>query len=89
MKKISYSLYLLAGILIAAFTINSCVPASSLAGKSGAQLWGENCQRCHNTPPPAVFNNSQWDVVGVHMRLRANLTQEEEKKIIDFLKSAN
>lgn len=57
--------------------------------KSGAQLWGENCVRCHNIPSPTSYNDVDWSTIGLHMRVRANLTDEETKKIFDFLKAAN
>jgi len=57
--------------------------------KSGAQLWGENCVRCHSTPSPSAYNDTDWDVIGMHMRIRANLTAVESYKIFEFLKSAN
>lgn len=57
--------------------------------KSGAQLWGENCVRCHNAPPPQTYTNAQWTTIGQHMRVRANISQKEVDKIITFIKSAN
>ncbi|MEO8795060.1 MAG: hypothetical protein ABI390_06300 [Daejeonella sp.] len=60
-----------------------------MADKSGAQLWAENCARCHNAPPPGEFNNDNWEIVGRHMQVRANMTQKDMDKIIAFLKSAN
>ena len=54
--------------------------------KGGAQLWAENCQRCHNTRSPSSYNDAQWEVAMMHMRVRANLTPEEHKKILAFLK---
>ncbi len=57
--------------------------------KSGAQLWGENCIRCHNTPSPASYNDTDWKTIELHMRVRANLTKDESKKIFEFLRSAN
>jgi mono/diheme cytochrome c family protein len=61
----------------------------SAAEKSGAQLWGENCIRCHNIRSPGNYSPAQWDVVMMHMRVRANLTPEEHKKILAFLKSGS
>lgn len=55
--------------------------------KSGAQLWAENCQRCHITRSPSSYNDAQWEVGMMHMRVRVNLTPEEHKKILQFLKS--
>lgn len=57
--------------------------------KGGAQLWGENCVRCHNAPPPQAYSNEQWDVIKQHMRIRTNITQEKMEKIIAFIKSSN
>ena len=57
--------------------------------KSGAQLWSDNCMRCHNSRPPQEFSDAQWDVVVHHMRLRANLTGDEARKIAEFLKASH
>ena len=59
----------------------------SATEKSGAQLWAENCIRCHNIRSPSNYSPAQWEVVMMHMRVRANLTPEEHKKILEFLKS--
>lgn len=57
--------------------------------KSGAQLWGETCNRCHLAPSPADYNDTDWETISLHMRVRANLTEKESNKILEFLKSAN
>jgi hypothetical protein len=59
------------------------------ARESGAQLWAENCMRCHNLRSPETYSSAQWEVAVHHMRLRANLTGEEAQKITTFLKSAS
>jgi hypothetical protein len=58
-------------------------------GKGGAELWAENCVRCHNIRSPSSYSPAQWEVVMMHMRVRANLTPEEHKKILEFLKSGS
>jgi hypothetical protein len=68
---------------------NGCSISKKVSDKSGIQLWGENCARCHNAPGPGEFNNDNWEIVGMHMRVRANLIQPDVDKIIDFLKSSN
>ncbi len=89
MKKIPIIISLFA-LLMVVFIAVRCSTTSSLAeAKSGAQLWGENCLRCHNAPSPETFSDSEWDVVVMHMRVRANLTENEAVKIADFLKTAN
>jgi nitrate/TMAO reductase-like tetraheme cytochrome c subunit len=57
--------------------------------KGGAELWAENCSRCHNIRPPQSFSSSQWQAVVHHMRQRANLTGQEARAITAFLQSAN
>jgi hypothetical protein len=61
--------------------------SAGTTGKSGAQLWAENCVRCHNIRSPSSLSPVQWEVAMMHMRVRANLTPEEHKKILEFLKS--
>ncbi len=69
--------------------ISSCAATKEIADKSSTQLWGENCMRCHNTPPSSAYNNTQWETISMHMKLRANLTDLESEKILEFLKSSN
>lgn len=76
-------------ILKGANSDNSTVGPLIANGKGGAQLWGENCVRCHNAPPPTAYGDDQWTVIGQHMRVRANITRDETEKIIEFMKNAN
>ena len=66
--------------------LNSCTVSQKITAKSGAQLWSENCQRCHNTPPPSTFSPEKWETIGLHMQSRALLTEKEKEKIVAFLK---
>ena len=66
--------------------MNSCKVSQKVAAKSGAQLWTENCQRCHNTPSPSTFSPEQWETIGLHMQSRALLSNKERDKIIEFMK---
>lgn len=59
------------------------------SGKGAAQLWSENCARCHNSRSPSSYSDAEWDVAVHHMRVRACLTAEEHKKIVEFLKAGN
>ena len=59
------------------------------SGNGGAQLWMENCMRCHNLRQPRERSDREWDIIVHHMRVRANLTAEEHRLIVAFLKSAN
>jgi len=55
----------------------------------GAQLWKDNCIRCHNFRPPRSFSDNQWSVIMMHMRVRAHLTGGESRQILKFLQAAN
>ncbi len=68
-------------------------PAAADAASAGpppdaAQVWAENCGRCHNLRPPHEFDYDQWQVIVEHMRLRATLTADECRTILAFLKAA-
>ena len=64
------------------------ISSDSYMGLSGEELWSNNCLRCHNIRPPTMYTNAQWDVIVHHMRLRANITGQEQRAIVEFLKSA-
>ena len=64
------------------------VSNDSYRGLSGEELWSNNCLRCHNIRPPTMYSDAQWDVIVHHMRLRANITGQEQRAIVEFLKSA-
>ena len=84
-KKLSVlSLLVLMAVSIAV-SMNSCTASQKISMKQGAQLWAENCQRCHNTPSPSTFSPEKWETIGLHMQSRALLTETEKNKIVDFL----
>ncbi|MFI5157004.1 MAG: cytochrome c [Chitinophagales bacterium] len=87
-KHIIISLGLFFVMATAAIVISSCAVSQKVQNKTGVQLWGENCGRCHNAPGPGEFNTSNWDIIGRHMRVRTNITENEEKMIIEYLKSS-
>jgi cytochrome c1 len=78
---------MITGIAILLFiSASGCFTSQKVAAKGGAQLWAENCQRCHNTPSPSSFSPDQWQTIGLHMQTRAQLTDAERDKIVAFLK---
>ena len=70
-------------------TTNGNTPGTATPAKAGAELWAQNCVRCHNARSPDNYSDAQWEVVGMHMRVRANLTGEEQRVIVAFLKNAH
>jgi hypothetical protein len=71
------------------YNLSGCSASKSVQAKSGVQLWGENCVRCHNAPSPTRYSDRDWSVILTHMRMTANLTEAEEAKIREYLQSAN
>jgi hypothetical protein len=61
----------------------------SQTANAGLKLWAQKCARCHNVPSPTDFSDHEWEVIGLHMRVRAYLTGKETEAIIRFLKSTN
>jgi hypothetical protein len=86
-KYIIISFVVLIVSLCSSVLITSCAVSQKVQNKTGVQLWGENCGRCHNAPGPGEFSAANWEIVGRHMRVRTNITETEEKKIIDYLKT--
>ena len=67
---------------------SGAVSSDSYMGLTGEELWSNNCLRCHNIRPPTMYGDAQWDVIVHHMRLRANITGQEQRAIVEFLKSS-
>jgi hypothetical protein len=59
------------------------------SGKGFAQMWAENCIRCHNSRDPRTYTDAEWTVAMHQMRVRANLTAEEHRAILEYLKASN
>ncbi len=76
--------------ILASLLISACSSSENASvRKSGAQIWGQSCVRCHNAPSPTTFSDMQWETIGQHMRIRANLTSKQAEKVVEFLKMAN
>jgi cytochrome c5 len=71
----------------AATGASASADATLASGKGGAQLWTENCSRCHNVRSPDYYSRGQWAIVAQHMRVRGYLTGEEERQITAFLQA--
>ena len=57
--------------------------------KGGAELWVDNCARCHSLRSPETYSDAEWEVSMLHMRIRANLTADEYRAILEFLEAGN
>jgi hypothetical protein len=61
--------------------------ADAGAVRGRTQIWAENCARCHNQRPMRGYNTAQREIVMHHMRVRANLTGDEQQRILEMLDS--
>ena len=52
-------------------------------GKSGEQVFNDNCLRCH-TPPMTISPRITGTVI-MHMRTRARLSQEDQERLLKYL----
>lgn len=81
--------FLLAGCSTPAPAAGTDPSKTASSSHNGATLWAQNCGHCHNIRSPDFYSDMQWNVVMLHMRIRANLTGEEHRQILAFLKSAH
>lgn len=81
----------IAGIFLTfAFYLIGCKATEKVVTeKSGAELWSQQCSRCHNMPDPTAYQDDKWETVSMHMKVRANISDKEIKLIKEFLQSAN
>ena len=90
-KRIVFAL-IVAGLLVAGCMAGNrptTQPAEQASARTGAQLWSDNCSRCHWARPPQSYSDAQWQAVVHHMRLRADLTGQEQRKITEFLQASH
>jgi len=64
-------------------------PATTGDYTRGVQRWAENCARCHNMRDTKEFRDDQWKVIVTHMRVRAGLTGQDARDILEFLQKSN
>lgn len=56
--------------------------------RRGARLWPIYCNTCHNARPGADFSPVEWNMIIMHMRTQANLTGEDARAVLEYLKSS-
>jgi cytochrome c5 len=94
-NKLNIKRVLCATILIGMFSLGpSALRAEESSDKTGdfsrgAKVWSENCTRCHNMRDPKEFNDELWSPIVTHMRLRAGLTGQEARDVLQFLRQSN
>lgn len=58
-------------------------PAPAASPDRGQQVFAENCSRCHNSPEG--FSSRISGTIARHMRVRANLSNEDYQALRQFL----
>lgn len=58
-------------------------PARPQADLDGQKIFDQNCSRCHNAPEG--FSTRISGTVIRHMRVRANLSRQQEEALLRFL----
>ena len=53
---------------------------------NGAEVFNNNCARCHNARSLDEFSLQEWEVIMPHMREKAHLTGKETDAVMDFIR---
>lgn len=81
------------GVIVLSALLSSAALAAEPPKKGdvarGARAWGENCVRCHNARDPKEMTDAQWKTTVYHMRVRAGLTGQQVRDILEFLQKSN
>lgn len=80
--------------LKAAVVLSVLLPVSAYgqdptAIAEGAQVYGNNCARCHVARASSERSDVEWSVIVMHMRARANLTRSQAAAVLAFLQATN
>ena len=57
--------------------------------RRGAKMWSAYCGKCHNPRPGGEFNRLEWDILMLHMRVRANLPARDSEALRVYLRQAH
>ena len=55
--------------------------------REGAKLWSVYCNTCHNARPGSEKAPYEWDLIMMHMRSLENMTPDNAKAILEYLKA--
>src|SRR5512134_1395727 len=82
MRTMKHSALLVGVLAIAALWS----PTESVAQRSGVEIWGAVCGRCHLIQPPDRYTAKDWDAIATHMTVTARLTTAQGEAILAFLR---
>ncbi len=55
----------------------------------GAQVFANNCARCHQARAGSERTDLEWIAIVAHMRARANFTKSQAAAVLAFLQATN
>jgi mono/diheme cytochrome c family protein len=55
--------------------------------REGAKLWPVYCNTCHNARPGSEKAPYEWDLIMMHMRSLENMTPDNARAILEYLKA--
>lgn len=55
----------------------------------GAKVFAWNCGSCHSERYPPERTDGEWEMIVMHMRVRANLTAEQAEAVLAYLQENN
>jgi len=53
---------------------------------TGVELYAVHCNRCHPERYPTEFKEDEWRTIMMHMRVRANLSADDARVIMQYLR---
>lgn len=54
--------------------------------EAGKMIYEANCANCHSLYPVASFTEAEWEPLVYNMQKNANLSDDEIKIVLDYLK---
>lgn len=90
-KMITGSSLPVAALILALFVPYTAHADDSKKGDvaRGVKAWTENCMRCHNARDPREYSDDLWKPVITHMRIRAGLTGQQARDILEYFRQSN
>jgi len=65
--------------------LSSAVATAAAPSPNGAEVFNNNCARCHNARSIDEFSLAEWAVIMPHMREKAHLTGRETESVLEFI----
>jgi mono/diheme cytochrome c family protein len=74
-------------IVLAGAVLAISLPANLAAQRSGVEVWSQTCGNCHMNQPPDRYTADHWASIMTHMKIAANLTDDESEAALEFLQA--